>query len=198
MKKIVISLFISFSLIFFFTVCSEYPTAPDEPVETMTSNSSSDANVTTTVGVFRLVLKDKPVDNAKNIYVSINRIRVHKAPGNFIVVSEEEQEFDLLELKNNPQEIVETDLEAGHYNQIRMSVVSGRIIVDEEGVDTEYELKVPSNEIKVSVQFRVEESGTAKIILDFDADKSIKVTRNKKKNTYKLRPVIKVENVRYS
>lgn len=123
---------------------------------------------------------------------------MHKAPGNFIVVSEEEQEYDLLELKNNPQEIVETDLEAGHYNQIRMSVVSGRIIVDEEGVEAEYELKVTSGEIKIPGQFRVEESGTVKIILDFDADKSIKVTKNKKKNIYRLRPVIKVENVRYS
>lgn len=198
MKKIGISFFISFSLIFLFTHCSDYPTAPDNPVATMTADSSSDSSTTTTAGVFQLVLKDKPVDNATNIYVTIDVIRVHKAPGNFIVVSEEEQEYDLLELKNNPEEIVETDLEAGHYNQIRMSVVSGRIIVDEEGVEAEYELQVTSGEIKIPVQFRVEESGTVKIILDFDADKSIKVTKNKKKNIYRLRPVIKVENVRYS
>jgi len=198
MKKIGISLLISFSLIFFFTVCSKYPTAPDEPLAAMTSDSSSDSNLTTTAGVFQLVLKDKPVDNAKNIYVTVDEIRVHKAPGNFIVVSEDVQEFDLLELKNNPQKIVEADLEAGHYNQIRMSIVSGRIIVDEEGVEAEYELKVPSEEIKIPVEFRIEESGTVNIILDFDADKSIKVTQNKKKNVYKLRPVIKVENVSYS
>ena len=198
MKRIGISLVISFSLIFFFTHCSKFPTGPDKPEVTMSADSSSDSSTTAAAGVFQLVLKDKPVDNAINIYVTIDGIRVHKAPGNFIVVSEEEQEYDLLELKNNPEEIVETDLEAGHYNQIRMSVVSGRIIVDEEGVEAEYELKVTSGEIKIPVQFRVEESGTVKIILDFDADKSIKVTKNKKKNIYRLRPVIKVENVRYS
>jgi len=198
MKKNSLLLFISFSLILSFTVCSEYPTGPDKPTVTPTSDPSSNSNVATTTGIFRLILKDKPVDEAKSIYVTIDRIRVHKAPGNFIVVLEEVREFDLLELKNNPQEIVDTDLEEGHYNQIRMSVVSGRIIVDEEGAEAEYELNIPSSEIKIPVQFKIEESGTVKIILDFEADKSIGVTKNKKKSIYKLRPVIKVENISYS
>ena len=57
---------------------------------------------------------------------------------------------------------------------------------------------IPSSEIKIPVQFKIEESGTVKIILDFEADKSIGVTKNKKKSIYKLRPVIKVENISYS
>jgi hypothetical protein len=200
MKKIGVSLFISFSLIFFLAVCSEYPTAPDQPNELSTpeSDSSSGSNVTASSGIFRLVLTDKPADNVKYIYVKVDIIRVHKAPGNFIQVAEDVPEFDLLELKNNPQAIVETELEAGHYNQIRMSVESGRIIVDEEGVDMKYSLDVPSGEIKIPVQFQIEESGKVQITLDFDADKSIKVNKKGKNNNYRLRPVIKVTGVSYS
>lgn len=198
MKKIGVSLFISFFLIFFLVVCSKYPTAPDEPVATMNTDSSSGSNVTASSGIFRLVLTDKPADNVKYIYVKVSIIRVHKAPGNFIEVAKDVPEFELLELKKNPQAIVETELEAGHYNQIRMSVESGRIIVDEEDVEMEYSLDVPSGEIKIPVQFQIEESGKVQITLDFDADKSIKVNKKGKNNEYRLRPVIKVTGVSYS
>jgi len=36
-----------------------------------------------------------------------------------------------------------------------------------------------------------------KILLDFDAEDSIKVTKQGKKDSYKLRPVIKVVSVSY-
>jgi hypothetical protein len=123
-------------------------------------------------------------------------------PDEFIEVSDVEQEFELLELKNNPVPIVTAALDAGHYNQIRMNVVEGNIIfLEDDGlgglVEVSYDLKIPSNKIKIPVQFNIEDSGETQIILDFDAEKSIKITKQGKKDTYILRPVIKVVGVRY-
>lgn len=193
MKGLKVKIVISLVLISFFFLfqCSKTPTSPDEPFSTNVSNKT--INLTTS-GFLQLILKDKPVDNALNIFVTINRIRVHQAsPSNFIVLSEEEQEFDLLALKNDPQPILETEMEPGLYTQIRLSIVSGRIVFE----DGEYELRVPSDEIKVPVVFEIKEKGTVQIILDFDAEKSIKVTGTGKNKIYILRPVIKVESVRY-
>jgi len=141
--------------------------------------------------------------DAEKILVMVDEIRVHMAsPENFIVVSDEPQEFDLLLLKNDPEPIVETALGTGHYNQIRMSVFSGKIVFledDGNGGEREvvYDLKIPSSEIKIPVQFHMEADASVKILLDFDAEDSIKVTKQGKKDSYKLRPVIKVVSVSY-
>lgn len=186
-----LTLLLVFLFVIFLVQCSKTPTTPEEPFAQTTSNKVSNS---TNQGFLQLVLKDKPVDDALNIFVTINQIRVHQAsPSNFIVLSEEEKEFDLLALKNNPQPILETEMEPGLYNQIRMAVVSGRIVFEDE----EYELEVPSNEIKIPVVFEVKEKGTVQIILDFNAEKSIKVAKAGKSEKYILRPVIKVESVRY-
>lgn len=204
MKTVKIPLIIALFLVLYFMSCAQPPSSPVNSVQSSTSNSGSsndsdsDSDLNTT-GFFQIVLKDKPIDNAVNIFVTIDKIRIHKAsPENFILVSEELQEFDLLELKKNPQSIVETELEAGHYNQIRMSVVSGRIIIDEEGELVEYEMNVSSGDIKVPVQFKLEENGTVQITLDFDTEKSIHVNKKGQKNEYTLRPVIKVEGLNNS
>jgi hypothetical protein len=193
MKKLrnVIIILSAFLMLLFLSQCSKTPTAPETPLSESVSNKVSSS---TTQGFLQLILKDKPVDNALNIFVTINKIRVHQAsPSNFIVLSEEEKEFDLLALKNNPQPILEAEMEPGLYNQIRMAVISGRIVFE----DGEYELQIPSSEIKIPVVFEIKEKGTVQIILDFDAEKSIKVIRAGKSEKYILRPVIKVESVRY-
>jgi hypothetical protein len=124
-------------------------------------------------------------------------------PDEFIVVSDVEQEFDLLDLKDNPVPIATASLEAGYYNQIRMDVIEGWIIFledDGQGGFVELppnDLKIPSNEIKIPVQFYIEAGGETELLLDFDAEESIHVTKQGKKDSYKLRPVIKVEGVSY-
>jgi hypothetical protein len=166
--------------------------------------SDGSAGESTTVqGSLVIKMKDKPVTDADQVWVTISNILVHMAdPDEFIEVSNVEQEFDLLELKNNPVPIATYTLDAGHYNQIRMNVVEGNIVfLEDDGngglVEVSYDLKIPSNKIKIPVQFHIEESGETQIILDFDAEKSIKITKQGKKDTYILRPVIKVVGVRY-
>jgi hypothetical protein len=149
------------------------------------------------------MLKDNPVEEAAEIWVTIDKIRVHKAsPENFIVVLEEElPPVNLLALQDTPLTIVDGELGAGHYNQIRMRVVAGTIVFVEDEEPIGYEMNIPSYEIKIPVQFKIEENATLQIILDFDAIESIKVTKQGKgkkegEDTYTMRPVIKVEGMK--
>ncbi|MEE9501340.1 MAG: DUF4382 domain-containing protein [Candidatus Aminicenantaceae bacterium] len=221
MKKwgILISVFVC--LVLFFAINCKSP-ATSETVSPLIaaeseSESSSDTGsttgsggggdssgeTTTTFGSLIIKMKDKPVEDAEHVWVTISNIVVHMAdPDEFIEVSDVEQPFDLLALKNNPVPIVSYNLEAGHYNQIRMDVVEGSIVfLEDDGlgffVEVPYNLKIPSNEIKIPVQFYIAENDITEITLDFDAEKSIKVTQQGKKDSYKLRPVIKVVGVSY-
>jgi len=148
-------------------------------------------------GFFRLLLKDAPLDlnDVDAVYVTVSEIAVRKASSdNYIVVLDELTEFELLELKDNPQPIVETYLEEGHYTGIRFMVESARIIVD--GVENE--LNVPSNKIIVNVEFEVTEDSTIKLTLDFDAENSIEVVEAGQSGIYILRPVIQVDDISYN
>jgi hypothetical protein len=172
-----------------------------------TSNSGSSGNGGSSggssVGTLTILMKDKPVEEALHILVTINSIKVHSADtGEFIEVSNFIPDIDLIDLKNNAASLAEAMLAAGHYNQIRMDVVEGSIVFQEDngegGFDkVPYDLKIPSNEIKIPVQFYMQENATVRIFLDFDAEKSIKVTKQGKKDSYILRPVIKVMGVNY-
>lgn len=196
-------------LIVFVYFCSKSPTSTETPElsseQSTTTNpnqpsdSNDDTDTGTATGAFQIILTDNPLENAKHVYVTIDQIRVHMASeDSFKVISERIREFDLLRLKRNPRVIVEKRVKVGHYNQIRLSVVSGRVIIDENGADVEYELKIPSGEIKIPIQLWIEEDGLTKVTLDFDAEKSVKFHKKGKKNGFTLRPVIKVVKVKNS
>jgi hypothetical protein len=205
MKKIGILLTI-FLLMAFVHFCSKSPTSTETPElsseQSTTSNpnqpsdSDEDTDTGTATGIFQIILTDNPLEDAKHVYVTIDQIRVHIASEEgWKVVSERLREFDLLRLKRNPQLIVEKKLNVGHYNQIRLSVVSGRVVIEESGTDVEYALKIPSGEIKIPIQMWIEEDGKTQVTLDFDAEKSVKFHKKGKKNEFTLRPVIKVLKV---
>jgi hypothetical protein len=211
MKKISIILTI-FLLLAFVHFCSKSPTSTETPElsseQSTTSNPNQpsdsdedtdterDTDTGTATGIFQIILTDNPLEDAKHVYVTIDQIRVHMASEEgWKVVSERIREFDLLRLKRNPQLIVEKKLSVGHYNQIRLSVVAGKVVIDEGGVDVGYALKIPSGEIKIPIQMWIEEDGKTQVTLDFDAEKSVKFHKKGKKNEFTLRPVIKVLKV---
>ena len=198
MKKTSLLFLTFFVLVIFFWNSCNSPTSADKTTSSLNSESSSKSSGSsgTTTGTVEVTLKDNPIDNAKNIWITISQIKVHMAsPDSFIVISNTEQKFDLLYLKTNPTAIAQASLEAGHYNQIRMPVVLGKIIFLENGKDVEYALEIPSDEIKIPVQFEIKAGGTTQIILDFDAEKSIHVTKKGKNDSYNLRPVVNVDKV---
>ncbi len=182
--------------LFLWTSSCQSPSSVDNPAPSATDDDSS-SDTQTSIGFLRLILKDGPIDNAEKVLVTLDKIRVHQSgkteaeDSSFVTVWESAAgtEFDLLLMKTTPI-VFTTALSAGNYNQIRMSVVSGKIVL--KGDPTPYPLDVPSDEIKTNYHFEVLAGGTAQITLDFDAEQSLHIVKQGKKDSYKLRPVVNV------
>lgn len=203
MKKTSLVTSVAFLLLLAWTNSCKSPSSADQPSPQPLSSSGASSGSTSlsSTGFLQLILKDKPIPEAKNIWVKINKIQVHKATdddASFITVYESAagMELDLLVLKTTPTTLFTAILAAGKYTQIRLSVISGKIVFAQEGEpDAEFPLDIPSDELKVPVQFEILAETTTAIKLDFDAEKSIHVVKKGKNDSYLLRPVIQVEGV---
>jgi hypothetical protein len=137
------------------------------------------------------------------VYVTVERVRMHKSDGaddseggwEEIVLSSPKR-LDLLELTNGElEELGQTDVPAGTYNQIRL------VLAENTGANplanavhptngTEVPLRTPSAQqsgLKLKAKFEVEANGLADLVLDFDACRSI-VTAGS--GAYNLKPVL--------
>jgi hypothetical protein len=188
------------------TMSCQSPSSSGDPASYKASNksqSNSNSSSGGAIGFIQLSIKDKPVDDAKNIFVTISNIRVHKACEDgencFTTISEEPLTIDLLALQTTPLELPTASLPTGAYNQIRMAVTSGQIVFastdPENPDDVFYDLNVPSDEIKSHLHFDLEANETVRITLDFDAKNSIHVIKKGHNNVYQLRPVVNVVEV---
>lgn len=154
------------------------------------SGCSSDKTGRT--GNFQIYLTDQPIQ-ADEIWVTISEIRVQKEEEGFLTVWTGPELYDLLKLQDIEKKIVDVGLEQGTYTQIRLVVDSGRIVIGEESHD----MTVPSSEVKIPVVFSVLEDGVTEIVLDFEAEQSITLVKAGESNTYILRPVVLVKEIRY-
>ena len=167
------------------------------------NSSGSGNNGGSEMGSLRLFIKDAPVKDAKNIFVTISDIRVHEACDDgedcFTTISTVPMTIDLLALQATPLALPTATLPAGTYNQIRMAVTSGEIVFGPPGppdpTDMHYPLNVPSAEIKSHLHFVLGGGETVLVTLDFDAKNSVHVTKKGKKDSYQLRPVVNVVEV---
>jgi hypothetical protein len=163
------------------------------------NNSGSDAGT----GFIRLRIKDVPIEDAKNINVTISDIRIH-GTGEIgehwsSIIPDEDLVVDLLTLQTTPLELPTAELPAGTYNQIRMTVTGGEIVFGlpdpDDSADETFPLSVPSDEIKSHLHFVLEDGETILVTLDFDAKNSIHVVKKGKNDSYILRPVVNVIEV---
>ena len=96
--------------------------------------------------------------------------------------------YDLLQLQNGiTAALGNAEIPAGSYSQIRLIVSSAEVVIDGE----HHELKIPSGEntgLKLNFDFAMEGAETYDLVLDFDAQESVK----KAGPNYLLTPVIKV------
>lgn len=146
-------------------------------------------------GTGRLVLliTDGPGDlNISEALVTMSEVRVHYAGidengtiGEWITIVDEPQTFDLIALQNVTEIFGEANLSAGWYTQIRLHVDQALVTID--GV--QYDLKIPSKNVKIIKPWRIQDNETLILTLDFDVQKSVHKTGN---NRYILRPTIKV------
>jgi hypothetical protein len=151
-------------------------------------------------GVLVLQITDAPSDlNISKALVNISNVQVHRADfgsddndsennesdaGWFTIVNES-QTFDLIQLIDVKEVFDEEELRAGWYTQIRLLV--DRALVTIDGI--EYDLHIPSKNVKLISPFEIIENETTTLTLDFDVYESIHQSGNDK---YIMNPTIKI------
>lgn len=162
-------------------------------------------------GTLSVSMTDAPVCGFDAVNVTVSKVRVHQsdnasenAAGWTDITLTPARKINLLDLNDPTQQnfalerLGQTPLEAGHYTQLRLVLVSNSgstpfaSSVVLSGIPGEIALDTPSavqSGIKLIHQFTVASGQRVDLLLDFDACKSI-VTHNN--GTYKLKPVIKV------
>ena len=150
------------------------------------------------MGTLEVKLHDAPAD-FDEVNVFIERVEVNNTTNEeqgWQVISEPNQQYDLLELTNGVFEVIgEADLEAGLYPQIRLilSRDNNSVVVDGEVHD----LLIPSGAqtgVKLNVNAEIEEGFVYTLLLDFDALRSVHKAGQSPNIDYILKPVIRATN----
>jgi len=144
-------------------------------------------------GTLTLQITDAPGDlNITKALVTISGIEVHLAAGGnntttaeWKMVVEDPQTFDLVGIRNVKELLGSKNLSAGVYTQIRLHIDEALLTIN----GTQYNLKVPSESIKLVKGFRINDSVTTTLTLDLDVNESVHKTGNEK---YIFQPTIVV------
>jgi hypothetical protein len=143
-------------------------------------------------GQLRVLMTDAPKDIVE-ANVTIERVELVGGGQGVLVLSNEEQSFNLLELQDGvTAELADVSTPEGSYGQLRIIVNEEAHIVLED--ESEYTLKVPSGAqtgIKMSVpEFEIADDDDAvEILVDFDVEESFVYAGATE--TYIFKPVIK-------
>ena len=144
------------------------------------------------IGTLVLQITDAPGDlNITRANVTISKVMVHRSAAvnnttaGWEMVVNDSKTFDLISLIDVKEFFGRTNLSAGMYTQIRLTVESCVITVN----GTEYNCKVPSRKIKIIKPFVLMANQTITLTMDFDVQESVKEKGN---HQYTFQPVIKV------
>ena len=146
-----------------------------------------------------------PANYVEEALINIEKIEVRKksnSDGNsFIVILEENLEFNLLLLRNGiTAELPEIEIPVGSYDLVRLYITSAKILLKD---GKEFNLKIPSGEetgIKIFIDPELQIQGglTAELLLDFDLSNSFVVQGNLNSiadiNGFIFTPVIRAAN----
>jgi len=130
-------------------------------------------------GMLEIRVIDAPTHDVSTINVTVGDIEVHKAGeesdtdgAGWLTVIEGSKTFDLLKLRGVEEVLGSNEVDVGHYTQIRMDVIEVTVTVDGKPQSA----VLPSGKLRLVGSFEVEREKTTVLTLDFDADKSIKIT----------------------
>ena len=105
-------------------------------------------------------------------------------------IVEESKEFDLIALQDVTEVLGEETLTVGKYTQIRLTVEKANItIINETDEPEEFNMMIPSNNVKLIKPFWIYEHETTELTLDFDVYESVHQTGN---NNFIMKPTIKI------
>jgi len=157
-----------------------------------------------TAGTIHFYLADAPACGFDNVYVTVQKVRIHTNGGAgdadsgwSEVTKGLPKQFDLLTLTNGVfADLGQTSLPAGKYTQVRLVLADNdaanplaNAVVPSGGSATE--LQVPSGTqsgLKIDTDLDVAAGKTTNLVLDFDACKS--VVKRGNSGQYNLKPVI--------
>ncbi|MCG2714960.1 MAG: DUF4382 domain-containing protein [Candidatus Marinimicrobia bacterium] len=137
--------------------------------------------------------------DVEHINLNIIEVSVHKSvsesdsdtSAQWITLSDADTTIDFLELVNGEMAtLIQTQLEVGHYSQLRLLLGdSSSIVID----GNSYDLKIPSGSqsgVKLNLGFSIEPDEITELYLDFDAERSI--NKHPTQDQYTLRPIFRV------
>ncbi len=166
-------------------------------------SGSSTVNGDSDTGTLRLALTDAPSCGFDTVFVTIQKVRVHKSSdandidgGWSEIVLNPAKKVDLLSLTNGKlEELGQTVLPAGKYTQLRL------VLAENNGApfansakptgESEVALQTPSGQqsgLKTNIDITVAANTTSDFLIDFDACKSIVAAGGSGK--YLLKPVL--------
>lgn len=166
-------------------------------------SGSSTVNGDSDTGTLRLALTDAPACGFDTVFVTIQKVRVHKSSdandidgGWSEIVLNPAKKVDLLSLTNGKlEELGQTVLPAGKYTQLRL------VLAENNGApfansakptgESEVALQTPSGQqsgLKTNIDITVVANKTSDFVIDFDACKSIVAAGGSGK--YLLKPVL--------
>ena len=149
-------------------------------------------------GFLEIRVTDAPKHNISAVYMTISDVEVHlsKSPDDdkpdsneaknpWQTVIADTRTFELLALRGIEEILGIAELPVGHYTQIRFNVNNVSITINGENKDA----RLPSETLKLTGSFSIEQGKKTAITIDFDAEESILITGNGKPV---FKPVVKV------
>lgn len=122
------------------------------------------------------------------VMITVDEVKVHSKSGEWVTLTTNDQQIELLELKaqGKIELILDAEVDSGEYDQVRMDI-KNVIVVDNQG---EHDAKLPSGEIKIMDEFNIEADTNTALTFDFIANESLHVTGEGK---YIMAPVINLK-----
>lgn len=159
-------------------------------------------------GSLSLNITDAPVDSAAKVVVTFSGVSIKPENGSaydidFVDINGDPmvKSIDLLAQQgaNSEPLLVNYILDAGHYNWMRLKVITSQSSADsyiELDDGSQHPLYVPSGDetgLKLNQGFDITDGGAVTYTIDFDLRKSV-LSPNKNSEAYKLKPTLRIVN----
>lgn len=144
-------------------------------------------------GNFQLYLTDDPIEGLEHFYVTISQVSVRKeGEDGWISLLEggETLEYDLLELQEREDLMLDVELDEGTYVAIKVDVSGASLVIRQDTLTFTLEQPI---EVIVHMNFTIVKGETTDVTLDFQADESVQLEGD----YYSFVPVITVAGVGY-